>query len=122
MMQIPDYAVFRVGELIGWDDEHLRMYGSYDKLELYGGVTVGLPTALCWPPPASFTWDWQRLLPEAEYQALSFPPGWQTKLYRGVVLAWTAAEAEALPAEMDQYREQARRWIEHHVPAALEES
>jgi hypothetical protein len=120
-MQIPDYAVFRCGKLVNLNEEYDRLYGSYDKQEVYGGVMVGVPYALCWPPPAWFTWDWRRLLSEADYQALSFPPGWQTELYRGVVLAWTVAEAEALPAEMGQYREEARRWIVRHVPATLEE-
>ena len=120
-MRLPDYAVFRCGELVDWNEHDLLpMFGIYDKLELYSGVMVGLPTALCWPPPASFTWDWRRRLSAADYQALSFPPGWQTELYRGVVLAWTAAEAAALPA-MEQYREEARRWIEKHVPAEIQE-
>lgn len=119
--QIPDYAVFRCGELVDIDDYADRMYGVYDKQEYYGGVLVGVPYNLCWPPPATFTWNWNRLLTEADYQALSFPPGWQTELYRGVVLAWTVAEAEALPAELEQYRKEAKRWIEGHVPTNLEE-
>jgi hypothetical protein len=119
---IPDYAVFRCGYLLGWDDDSDQLYGNYDKLEIYDGVMVGLPYALCWPPFASWTWDWHRLLSEADYQALSFPPGWQTELYRGVVQAWTVAEAEALPAELlEKYREEAKRWIEEHVLAHLKE-
>lgn len=119
-MQTPDYAVFRCGYPDDWDNG-LEMFGIYDKLENYGGVMVGLPNALCWPPPASFSWNWRRLLTEADYQALSFPPGWQTELYHGVVMAWTVAEAEALPAEMKQYREEARQWIDENIPATLEE-
>ncbi len=114
-MKIPDYAVFRCGELVEDSDQWLRMYGNHDKQELYAGVMVGEPNALCWPPPASLAWDWKRLLSEADYQTLSFPPGWQTELYRGVVIAWTVAEAETLPTE--QYREEAKRWIERYVPA-----
>ena len=84
------------------------MYGVYDKQEVYSGVMVGLPYALCWPPPAWFTWNWKRLLSEEDYRALSFPPGWQTELYRGVVLTWTDVEVEALAADLDQYRKEAR--------------
>lgn len=61
-MQIPDYAVFRCGHLLGWGDDYEQMYGAYDKEELYAEVLTGLPSALCWPSPASFTWDWKRLL------------------------------------------------------------
>lgn len=120
-MQIPDYAVFRVGHLVDLDNEYLRLFGAYDKQELHGGVLVSMPSALCWPPPAWFSWDWKRLLTEEEYQALSFPPGWQTELYRGVVMAWLVAEAEAFPTEMDQLCEQARQWIDRHVPTSLED-
>jgi len=119
-MQIPEYAVFRCGQLVHLDD-YAQLSGSATQQELAGGVLVGAPSALCWPPPASFTWDWKRLLSEADYHAIAWPPGWQTELYRGVVLAWTVAEAAALPAEWDQYRQAAKRWINEHVPASLEE-
>jgi hypothetical protein len=121
-MQIPDYAIFRCGSLDWADDNYLALFGTYDKQEVYEGVFVGDPPALCWPPIAMFWWDWKRLLSEEDYQALSFPPGWQTELYRGVVLVWTSAEAETIPAELESYREEARRWIEKHVPATLEDS
>lgn len=117
-LQIPDYAVFRCGHLISTNDDYDRLHGSYDKQELYAGC---LPSALCWPPPASFTWDWKRLLLREGYQALSFLPGWQTELYRGMVLAWTSVEAVAVPVEIEWYGEEAKCWIEKHVPAALEE-
>ena len=119
-MQIPEYAVFRCGQRVPVD-EYTRLSGSAAQQELAGGVLVGAPSALCWPPPASFTWDWKRLLSEEDYQAISSPPGWQTEWYRGVVVAWTMAEAEAIPAELDQYRQVAKQWIDRHVPAILEE-
>lgn len=108
-MVIPDYALFRCGQLLK-AREYERMGG--DKLELWSGVLFDPPPAFCWPPAAAFTRG--RRLSEAEYQALSFPPGWQTELYRGAVLAWTVAEAAASDIDLDQYREQARRWLDKH--------
>lgn len=68
---------------------------------------------LCWPPAATFTRG--RQLSDVEYQALSFPPGWRTELYRGVVLAWAQAEAEASDLDLDGERDQAKRWIDQHT-------
>ena len=110
-MSIPDYAVFRCGQLLTVE-EFERL--APEKVELWSGVMPDMPSPLCWPPPATFTRE--RRLSEGEYQALSFPPGWQTELYRGVVLAWTQAEAEAGDLNLDGYREEAKRWIEQHTP------
>ena len=111
-MIIPDYALFRVGQRVTVE-EYERLVG--EKLELWAGVLTDLPAPLCWPPPAAFTRG--RRLSEANYQTLTFPPGWQTELYRGVVLAWTQAEASVL--DLEGQRDQAKRWIDEH--ATLEE-
>ena len=94
-----------------------------EKIELWDGVLSDPPPPFCWPPAAAFTRG--RVLSEAEYQALSFPPGWQTERYRGVVLAWTQAEAEASDIDLPAYQEQAKRWIDEqtwlHVPPEPDE-
>lgn len=54
-------------------------------------------------------------LSEADYQALPVPPGWQTECYRGVVLVWTVAEAEASDRNLEGYRDEVKRWIEQHA-------
>lgn len=119
-MIISDYALFRCGQLLGLA-EYEQMGG--EKLELWSGVLYDVPSPLCWPPPATFTKG--RRLAEAEYQALSFPPGWHTELYRGVVLAWTAAEASASDVDLEQHREEARHWIDRqtwlHTPSDMGE-
>jgi hypothetical protein len=109
-MIIPDYALFRCGQLLRIK-EYERMGG--EKLELWSGVMFDVPSPLCWPPPATFTKG--RLLAEPEYQALSFPPGWQTELYRGVVLAWTLGEASASDLDLEQHREQAKHWLDRQT-------
>ena len=106
-MNIPDSAVFRCGQLLGIK-EYERM--GRESLELWSGVLYDAPSPLCWPPPATFTRG--RRLEEAEYQSLSFPPGWQSELYRGVVLVWTLEEAKASDIDLEQYRTQAKRWID----------
>jgi hypothetical protein len=106
-MMISDYALFRCGQLLR-AEEYERMGG--EKLELWAGVLFDVPTPFCWPPPAAFTRG--RLLTEAEYQALVIPPGWQTELYRGIVLAWTEAEARTSDIALEQYRAEARRWLD----------
>lgn len=106
-MRIPDYAIFRCGQLLTVED-YERLGG--EKLELWSGVLNDVPQPLCWPPPATFSRG--RTLSEAEYQTLSFPPGWQTEWYRGVVLAWMVAETEANEVDLEAYREAARRWID----------
>jgi|SRR5579859_1257526 len=106
-MIIPDYALFRCGQLLRFE-EYEQMGGP--KLELWDGVLFDPPPAFCWPPAAAFTRG--RRLAEAEYQTLTLPPGWHTELYRGVVLAWTLAEAEASAIDLDQYHAQAKRWID----------
>lgn len=116
-MIIPDFAVFRCGQLLGFED-YDRL--APEKVELWEGVMPDLPSPLCWPPPATFTSG--RLLSEADYQALTVPPGWQTELYRGVVLAWTVAEVAASDLDLDGFREQAKRWIEQHVPSPAQEA
>jgi len=109
-VMIPDHALFRVGQL-STAEEYERLVG--EKLELWSGVLTDVPPVLCWPPRAAFTHG--QMLSEANYQALTFPPGWQTELYRGVVLAWTEAEAEDRDLDLDGYREQAKRWIDQHT-------
>ena len=103
---IPHYAVFRCGERL--TIEAYEQMGG-EKQELLAGVMLDAPHPLCWPPPATFTRG--ALLTEAQYQALTFPPGWQTELYQGVVLAWRMQEAEAGEIDVDQ----ARRWVEKYA-------
>jgi hypothetical protein len=119
-MVIPDYALFRCGQLLK-AKEYRQMGG--DKLELWSGVLFDPPPAFCWPPAAAFTRG--RMLSEVEYQTLSVPQGWQTELYRGVVLAWTVAEADASDIDLEHYRQQARHWIDKqewlHVSPDMED-
>ena len=55
-------------------------------------------------PAVAFTRG--RRLSDADSLALTFPPGWQTERYRGVVLAWTIAAAEASDLDLGGYRAQ----------------